>query len=502
MSQLHEARSFLLTFLLPPPPPPPFERGGGEGDIRYEDLQFNGGGNKDLKIVVMSEMLPKGEGWDGLCRNGVFESMQGGRGGIGDMKTVDLECVQGVSGGNKYMKIGDSLSRGEGVDRWCRDGDSECVKDGRGDNMSMKTVDLECMRRGIGGNRDMEFGDLEIVRERGGGNRVMKIVDMLSVRSERGECGSLQNVDSMRDRQATDPLQVGGVEGGIHRYEDFHKMETENIPKLTFSPKGRKKIGDLKLNKKKNLTVNKERVQFPVKLRKEIFEEIIRKETEEKRKYEPRRKKADATERENLDNYSKTLEETVDETGRQNLKEEEENDLVKTIERKYVDVEKESVDVEIFENLTRIEDLKVQELLGTVVSRASQPFATPTQCQKMGGGSGRFCRLNSSKMKNVIFKKISQGNKPANKRSGLNLGCTVARPVLTCAVSANPEQALHGRPEDRLPPNPCRLPNSPPRLEHPCAQLQNILHSAACLEGNTNQSEEGPGSCDCRGTYN
>ena len=222
---------------------------------------------------------------------------------------------------------------------------------------------------------------------------------------------------------------------------------------------------------KKNLTVlanlKKERVQLPVKQRREIFEDIIRKEKEEKLKYEPRRKKHEVTEHNNL----------------------KETDLVKnkTIERKYVD----------FENVGEsCENLKLQELPIAVVSQKSQPLAATTpQCQKMGGGRGHFRLSNTAKKKkNVNFKNISQ-----IENFFKNEGHTVAKLVLTCDVLANPEQTLQGSPEDRLPPSPSRqaaqlTTHQTRRSVCTTVDPPTNHHSAACLEGKkTTNQKKGPG---------
>ena len=171
-----------------------------------------------------------------------------------------------------------------------------------------------------------------------------------------------------------------------------------------------------------------------------------------------------------------------------------ENDLVKnkTIERrKYVD----------FENVGKIcENLKLQELPIAVVSQKFQPLAaTPPQCQKRGGGRGHFRSSNSAKKK-IKFKNISQ-----IENFSKNEGPTVAKLVLTCDILAKPEQTLQGSPEDRLPPSPSRQAaqlSTQQTRKSVCttADPPTNHHSAACLEGKiTGQSEEGPGSCDCRG---
>ena len=126
----------------------------------------------------------------------------------------------------------------------------------------------------------------------------------------------------------------------------------------------------------------------------------------------------------------------------------------------------------------------------------------------MGGGRGQFLWKKPVKTKKKVnFEKISKienyFKKEGNKQT--NVAYSVDRPVLTCDVSAFPEQALQGRLEDGLPPSPssrqaAQLSTQQARTSVcTTADPPTNHHSAAGLEGNTDQSEEGPGSCDRRG---
>ena len=176
----------------------------------------------------------------------------------------------------------------------------------------------------------------------------------------------------------------------------------------------------------------------------------------------------------------------------------EENDLVK----KSVDFGNVSENLKICEKLTRNENL--QELpIVAVMSYKSQPLAAPPRYQKMGGGRGQYFSSKSEKeKKNMNFEKTYQIENYFKKRGNKqkNVACTVD---LTCAILTYPEQALQGRLEDGLPPNPSRqaaqLSTQQARTSVcTTADPPTNHHSAAGLQGTTDQSEKGPGSCDCK----